>query len=163
MSTSYYSTVIVGVPLKDIYKAEVKTEEKTKYHEDTGKPYKVKVKRLHATFGNKTLPPVDERVRERYTYSDSEEFSQDWDFLEKLGLETHLPSSERYTSPEYVMNHGLVGIAASTVSSRDLEMDEDQPGLTLATLSATADKVKAVLAQFGYTGEIKVYSQLSWG
>ena len=87
-----------------------------------------------------------------------------------------MPSSEGYINPDYVMNYGLVGIVANTVN---FEMNSVKDGgfgkrlgwgcsfrrttNSMTELTTLVDKVKAALAQFGYTGEIKVYSQLSWG
>lgn len=167
MSTSYSSSLIVGIPLKNLYKAEVRTEEKTKYNEDTGKPYSVQVKRLYATFGNKTLPPVEKRnEQERYSRYSSyrDEFYQDWDFLEKEGLEVHLPSSEGYCDQDYVTKYGIVGVSLHSSTSRQLEMDEDYAqGTTPEEITDAYIRVKAVIAKFGYTGDIGVFSQLSWG
>lgn len=155
MSTSYDSLLIVGVPMSELYKPSVQKGQKTKYDPDTGKPSQVEIKMLHATFGNKTLPPVAQREKERSWSQD--EFYQDFDFLDALDLKVYLPSPEGYTSPEYVAEHGIVGISLACG-------DNSKNGIVAVVQVTTAiDKVKKALEQFGFTDEPFVCSQLTWG
>jgi len=152
MSTSYSSSVIVGAPMKDLYKTEIKTADK--FDKDTGKPFTVPTQQLHGAFGTTKLPPV---FFEKKEYGYRERARHDFDFLEKEGLETHLPSCEGYDDPDYLTEHGIVGISLCSGDS------DDNGSTTIDAINKAADKVKKALAKHGYTGEIKVYSQVSWG
>jgi hypothetical protein len=154
MSISCDCRVVVGVALSEIYSFEIKDGKRTKYNPDTGKPYQESVKRLHGKFGNSVLPPV---VFEKKEYSWTAEARQDWEFIEDEGLDVFLTSWSGGGDPNYVKEHGVVGI-------RLCSGDSDRNGSALLEdATKAAEKVKNVLAKYGYTGPVLIYSQLTWG
>ena len=168
MSSSCSSAVIVGAPVKGLYITAVQDAEKTQFDKDTGKPYKVPVKQLIGTFGNKKLPPVEfttDRLPSLFQLAGvwlraaapewREKAHQDFDFLKEEGLQIHLPSSEGFSNADYVAQHGIVGISLCSGSS------DYNDSCSLDAIRNAAEKVKKALVKFGYAGEIKVYSQVT--
>lgn len=154
MSTSYWGRIIVGAPMSAIYVHEMREESKTKYNEDTGEPISVKVNRVHARFGNKDLPPIE--ARPTSSWSSRLEAWQEFGFLEELGLNVFL-SSEGYSDQAHLTERGLVGIELCSG-------DRDQHGITdVDKLLVAVGKVRDVLATFGYSGPVSIFSQLTGG
>lgn len=151
MSVSYWGKVIVGCPLKDLYRYDIKEVDATRYHEKTGKPYTIKVKQLFGIFGNKELPPV-ERGGNQYC----EEYYQNFDFLEKP-LEVFIPFGSE--DPTNVFNHGLVGIEICS-GDRDNEVDK---GISMPGIKNAMDLVKKALKKYDWEGMPKLFCQLDGG
>lgn len=157
MSYSAYAYTIVGIPLKEIYSYEIKTDKKKKFNEDSGEPYFVSVSRLYAKFGNEELPPVDAQ-EQRNSWSYEQQFYQNWDFLE-AGIEVHIRSCLS-SFPAKTYERGILGIQVC----KDLSYEDGLPkSVSLQEIYRACDRMKVFLEKYGCKSEVQIFSLADGG
>jgi hypothetical protein len=157
MSISYWGTVIVGIPLQDIYSYEIKVEKKTRYNQDTGEPYFVNVKKLYGKFGNKELPAIEEKFSNAfYGGSKSEGFFLNWEFLFPSGIGVFHRQCYR-GDPSLILLGGILGI---DICNGDKDVGK---GVDLIKVSEAFEKMKKFLEPYGLHEKIKLYCQIDAG
>ena len=151
MSLRYNSRIIVGIALKEVYQIEVIDTTKTKYNEDTGKPYETPVKVLRSSFSGIKLPDSEMRNTNGLWRANQ----SIWGYIESQKELAIYSSNNRYEGDaQYLRDYGILGIEVCCSNEHEYGI------VTLECLNLTIEQVKIPLSKLGYDGEVKIYSQL---